>query len=119
MVKAILRCFVLAATVILSSCASNLSPDDYPPTPYWMVKETALNNLKPGTTTKQDVLKDVGVPLLKSFFPRQGEEVWDYRYLEGTAIRMIAYVYFDSNGIYKYNARRIDEAYYGVDGIGR
>jgi len=77
-----------------------------------MVKETAFNNLKPGVTTKDDVLREVGLPLLKSYFPRQGEEVWDYRYLQGTATFMLAYVHFDSKGTYKYASHMLDPAYY-------
>ncbi len=113
MVKAIFRCFVFTVLVILSGCAGYSPSAGYSPTPYWMVKETAFNNLKSGATTKDDVLREVGVPLLKSFFPRQAEEVWDYRYLQGTATFMLAYVYFDSKGTYKFSSHMLDPAYYG------
>ena len=113
MVKAILRCFVFALSVILAGCAGYSPSTGYSPTPYWMVKEAAFNNLKPGVTTKDDVLREVGVPQLKSYFPRQGEEVWDYRYLQGTETFMLAYICFDSKGTYKYVSHMLDQAYCG------
>jgi len=78
-----------------------------------MVKEAAFNDLKPGASTRDDVLRELGVPLLKSRFPRQGEEVWEYRYLQGTATFMLAYVYFDLDGTFKYSSHMLDPAAYG------
>lgn len=106
--KPILCPLVLAAAVLLSACATA-----YAPTPYWKVPEAALYNLKPGVTTKEDVLRDVGMPLLRSYYPRQNQEVWDYNYLEGSATRMAASVYFDGNGVYLYSYRILDPAYWG------
>jgi outer membrane protein assembly factor BamE (lipoprotein component of BamABCDE complex) len=107
--KPILRSLVLAVSVLLGACATAA----YSPTPYWQVPEAALDALKPGVTTKHDVLRNVGEPMLRSYYPRQNQEVWDYNYLEGSAIRMAASVYFDGNGLYLYSYRILDPAYWG------
>jgi hypothetical protein len=86
----------MAALLSLAACTS------YAPTPFWTIRETAFKGLTPGVTTKEDVRKQVGVPLSEMYFPRQEEDVWEYRYLEGTTVVMIAYVYFDSKGVYKH-----------------
>ncbi|MBI4292399.1 MAG: outer membrane protein assembly factor BamE [Betaproteobacteria bacterium] len=102
---------VSLVSLLVSSCATN-----YSPTPYWLVPEQALYSLKPGVTTKDDVLRNVGEPLMRSYFPRQNQEVWDYSYLQGSAMRMAAYVYFDGSGRYLYSAHVLDPAYWNVDG---
>ncbi|MBI4293526.1 MAG: outer membrane protein assembly factor BamE [Betaproteobacteria bacterium] len=113
MLKIIRRCFDFARSVFLSGRAGDSPSTDYSPTPYWLVKEAAFANLKPGTSTRDDVLRELGVPMLKSQFPRQAEEVWEYRYLQGTATFMLAHVYFDSKGTYKYSSHMLDPAEYG------
>lgn len=85
----------------------------YNPTPYWTIKDSAFRSLKPGATTKAEVRNLIGTPLLESSFPRQGEDVWDYRYLDGTIV-MLAYVHFDSRGVVKYYEQRLDPAYHGA-----
>ena len=107
MLKAIRRCFDFARLVLMSG-RPNAASNNYSTTPYWLVKEEGFTKLIPGTSKKSDVLRELGVPLLKSKFPRQGEEVWEYRYLEGTATLMLAHVYFDPNGTYKYSSHRLD-----------
>jgi len=103
--------FVLAAAIVGSAgCASN--PDIKP---WWTIKEANFLQLRPGQATKTDVRTLLGQPLFAATFARQGEEVWDYRYLDGTMI-MIAWVYFDMRGVYKHYTRQPDPAYYsGVD----
>lgn len=97
----------LALLLSATACAT-----DYAPTPYWEIRAAAFNDLAPGKTTKEDVRRQIGVPLIESHFPRQDEDVWDYRYLEGSATRMLAYVYFDSNGRYKHMMQQPDPAFY-------
>ena len=99
--------FALAASLLLASCATG-----YSPTPYWTIREASFGDLKPGVTTKEEVRKLIGTPLIESHFPRQGDEVWDYRYLQGTTIVMMAYVYFDSKGVFKYSRHMRDPAFY-------
>lgn len=96
MIKPMRAWLIMAALLSLSACTS------YAPTPWWTIRETAFKDLKPGVTTREDVRKQVGVPLSEMYFPRQEEDVWEYRYLEGTTVAMIAYVYFDSKGVYKH-----------------
>lgn len=101
----------LAASVFLSACATS-----YSPTAFWEVKESALMALKAGVTTKDEVLKQVGKPEFTASFPNIGVEVWDYRYLEGKTRRMIAYVYFDTRGVFKHVTSDLDPAYSNADG---
>jgi len=101
----------LIAATLLGACATG-----YHPTPYWMMQESQFSALVPGKATKDQVMKDIGVPLMQSFFPRQNEEVWEYRYLDGSATRMLAYVYFTPEGVYKYSYRILDPALHGDGG---
>jgi len=103
----------LAATLVLalSACATGPAP-----TPYWEIRESAFSELKPGASTRDDVRSQIGVPFLETHFPRQNEDVWEYRYLHGTTVRMLAAVYFDANGMFKYTAHMLDPAYAGAVG---
>ncbi len=101
------RLCLIVAALVLTACATN-----YHPTPYWMIQESMFKSLVPGVTTKDEVLNGIGVPLTQSHFPRQNEDVWEYQYLDGSATRMLAYVYFDPNGVYKYSYRILDPAVY-------
>jgi outer membrane protein assembly factor BamE (lipoprotein component of BamABCDE complex) len=98
-----------ALLVLMAGCATT----GYAPTPFWSIREAAFKELKPGTTTKEDVRRQIGIPLTESHFPRQNEDVWEYRYLEGATIRMLADVYFDANGIYRGTTQRLDPAFNG------
>ena len=101
----------LAVALLLSACATG-----YAPTPFWQIQESVFAGLKPGITSKDDVLKQVGIPELQSTFPNLNVDVWDYRYLQGRTVRMIAYVYFDPNGLFKYSTHEFDPAYYNAEG---
>jgi outer membrane protein assembly factor BamE (lipoprotein component of BamABCDE complex) len=103
---------VLASLLSLAGCAGYFPP--YSPTPWWTIRETAFTNLKPGVTTKEEVRKLVGIPLSEMHFPRQNEDVWEYRYLEGTTIIMIAYVHFGPDGVYKFLFHMLDPAFTGT-----
>ncbi len=59
----------------------------YSPTPYWTIRDGRLN-----------------------------EDVWEYRYLEGTTIVMLAHVHFDHNGTYTYSFHMLDPAFRGGRG---
>jgi hypothetical protein len=100
---------VLAVLFSLAGCAGYHPA--YSPTPWWTIRETAFTNLKPGATTKEEARKLVGIPLSEMHFPRQNEDVWEYRYLEGTTIIMIAYVHFGPNGVYKFTFHMLDPAF--------
>jgi outer membrane protein assembly factor BamE (lipoprotein component of BamABCDE complex) len=100
--------WMVAAVVSLAGCATA-----YAPTPFWNIRDSAFAGLKPGATTKADVLRVVGVPLTEEHFPRQNEDVWEYRYLHGTTVRMLAYVHFNPNGVYTFSDHFLDPAYQG------
>lgn len=98
---------ILAVLPLLAACAG------YAPTPYWTIKESAILNLKPGVTTIAEVRSQIGVPLSEESFARRQEQVLEYRYLEGTTIVMLAFLHFDSKGVYKYSFRMLDPAFHG------
>ena len=106
-----------AAALFLTACAG-LSASGDTPTLYTSIHTAAFTNLKPGVTTKEDVRKQVGVPLTESHFPRLNEDVWEYRYLDGTTIVMLAYVHFDPKGVLTYYEQRLDPAFHGGSGPG-
>lgn len=109
-----MRNFLPAAAVslVLTACAG-FPPTSYNPTPWWTIHTPAFANLKPGVSTKEDVRKQVGIPLSEMHFPRLNEDAWEYRYLDGTTIVMLAYVHFDPNGVLKYYEQRLDPAFHG------
>lgn len=78
---------------------------------WWTLRESNFREFRPGQSTKADVIKLLGTPIAQMTFPRQGEEVWDYLYLDGT-IHMLAWVYFDTQGKYKYYTVKPDPAIY-------
>ena len=91
--KAILVfCFTAVA---LAGCASHQQGKAY-----WSLSEESFAPIT-SSTTKDDVERLMGKPLLASTFPRQGEEVWDYRYLDGVRV-YVAEVHFDLQGRTKY-----------------
>jgi hypothetical protein len=104
----------VAALFLLASCASA-----YSPTPYWKIHETAFVPLVSGATTKDDVRRQVGEPLIEFHFPRLNEDVWEYRYLEGTATVMLAWLSFDPNGVYKSSFHQLDPAFRGSGSKGK
>ena len=103
-------CFALAAILMVSGCASDPAAK-----PWWSLREANFRGLQAGVATQADVRKALGSPLQSTMFPRQGEETWDYRYLDGT-IQMLAWVVFDGQGRYKYYVGQPDPARYS--GIG-
>jgi hypothetical protein len=104
-------CSAGAVILSLTACAG-FAPGSYP-TPYWTIHTPAFDNLKPGVTTKAEVRKQVGTPLTETIYQRKNEEVWEYRYLDGSTMVMLAYVHFDPSGSFKYLEQRLDPAYHG------
>jgi hypothetical protein len=107
------RNLLTAAALFLTACAG-MSPSGYAPTLYTSIHTAAFTGLKPGTSTKEDVRKQVGIPLTESRFPRLNEDVWEYRYIDGTSLVMLAYVHFDAGtGVLKSYDQRLDPAFQG------
>lgn len=55
--------------------------------------------LKPGVSTKMDVLRTIGHPSETTYLSRQQLEVWTYPYKEYDAWNSLMHVHFDNNGI--------------------
>ena len=88
---------VLAAALV-AGCATHQQGRAW-----YTLSEQSFAGIKPGTTSKADVQRDLGDPALAMTFARQGEEVWDYRFLNGTRY-YVAELHFDTQGVAKYVA---------------
>jgi outer membrane protein assembly factor BamE (lipoprotein component of BamABCDE complex) len=86
------------AAALLAGCAPYHQGRDW-----WTLDSRTFASIQPGTTTRSDVERDLGRPLLAMNFPRQQEQVWDYRYLNGT-FTYVAELHFDEQGRTKYVA---------------
>jgi len=108
MQKRVMLCsgFLLLAT----GCASDPAAHGW-----WSRNESSFRSLQPGVTTQADAVKALGTPMQKTSFTRQGEETWDYGYLDGT-MQMLAWVVFDGQGKYKYYVGQPDPARYSCIG---
>jgi outer membrane protein assembly factor BamE (lipoprotein component of BamABCDE complex) len=95
MKTSLMTAFVAA---LLAGCATHQQGQSW-----WTLSEQSFASIKPGTTSKNDVQRDLGTPLLAMTFPRLEEEVWDYRYLNGTRT-YVAELHFDAQGRTKYVA---------------
>ena len=98
--------FLAAATLLISGCASTPGMKDW-----WTLREADFRSLRPGQSTQTDVIRILGVPYEKMQFARQREEVWDYLYPD-QSFTMLAWVYFDGNGIYKYYTAQLHPGIY-------
>jgi len=101
------------AAILLSACAG--WPSGETPTLYTSIHDSAFKTLKPGVSTKEDVRRQIGIPLTESHFPRTNDDVWEYRYVEGTTVVMLAYVHFDPSGVLTRYEQRLDPAFHGAD----
>jgi len=102
------RMYCAAVLLLVAGCAAD------PKFKSWSgIGEADLRALQPGVTTQAEVLKRLGEPQVRSNFERRGEEVWDYRYVEG-AMEMLAWVTFDLQGKYKSYASQPDPARYST-----
>jgi hypothetical protein len=57
--------------------------------------------IKPGLSTKTDVLRTIGHPSETSYLPRLQLEVWTYPYKEGGVWNSLMHVHFDKTGVVK------------------
>jgi outer membrane protein assembly factor BamE (lipoprotein component of BamABCDE complex) len=105
------RVFIRSIWIAVSLLALDGCAIDHAGKQWWALQETSFRQLQPGKTTKADVRTLFGSPINAVAFPRQGEEVWDYRFLNGSII-MLAWVYFDRDGVYKYYTAQPDPARY-------
>jgi outer membrane protein assembly factor BamE (lipoprotein component of BamABCDE complex) len=100
----------IVAVLLIAGCASD------PASKMWSdLREANFRSLQPGVTTQADVVKAIGSPFQKITFARQGEETWDYRYIDGT-MQMLAWVVFDSQGKFKHFVGQPDPARYSCIG---
>src|ERR1035437_7998205 len=102
---------VAVSLFLLAGCAADPTVK-----PWWTLQESDFQQLQPGKTTKADVRAAFGTPLRENTFPRLGEEVWDYRHID-VAMHMIASLYFDAQGVYKYYTTQPDWAEYSPGGM--
>jgi outer membrane protein assembly factor BamE (lipoprotein component of BamABCDE complex) len=88
--KSALFCAAVAAGVLVA-CAAQEGVR-----PKWTLQQANFEPIKP-QTTKDEVERLVGKPLLTTTFPRKPEEVWDYRYMLGVDT-YAASIHFDMQG---------------------
>jgi len=77
--------------------------------PWWTLREANFIQLQAGKSTQAEVRAALGPPIADMHFQNQGETVWDYRYPDG-AVWMLAWVYFDNRGVYRYFTVQPDPA---------
>ena len=89
MKRSILLCVALAAGIQVACAAPEGRPK-------WTLKQSDFDPIRP-QTTKQEVERRLGKPLVATRFPRLKEEVWDYRYMDGVQTS-VAEIHFDEQG---------------------
>jgi outer membrane protein assembly factor BamE (lipoprotein component of BamABCDE complex) len=99
--------YVTAAAALLAGCATHQQGRSW-----WTLNEQSFAGIAPGKTSKQDVERQLGTPLLATVFRNLDEEVWDYRYLNGTRTYG-AEVHFDLQGRAKYTSTYPDYCPFG------
>jgi len=102
--------FVVLTALALAGCATPA-----PTGSWWTLRESNFRDLRPGVTTKDEVLKNLGTPFSTMIFARRQEEVWDYRYVDLAKI-MHAAVHFDARGVFQYYWAEPDPAFYSSFG---
>lgn len=101
---------VVAAAAVLAGCATQEGTR-----PKWTLHESDFTSITPEKTSKQDVEKQFGKPLMTMVFPNLAEEVWDYRYMSGVET-WVAEVHFDMQGRTKYYTTYPDKCWLGPIG---
>jgi hypothetical protein len=68
-----------------------------------------FNRIRPGETTREDILRLIGPPGETMFFKRLNQDSWGYRYKDDWGYLAIFSVNFDANGVVASKfSRRID-----------
>jgi outer membrane protein assembly factor BamE (lipoprotein component of BamABCDE complex) len=88
--------FALTTAALVAGCATHGQSQSW-----WTLNEQSFAGIAPGKTSKDDVERMVGTPLMTMVFRNLDEEVWDYRYLKGTYV-YDAEIHFDTQGRVKY-----------------
>ena len=72
-----------------------------------------FSTLKPGISTKEDVIRTVGHPnrFESEYLPRVDSEVWTYRYKESGAWDSMMHIHFGPDGIVKKLENGLDPLY--------
>lgn len=72
-----------------------------------------FSSLKPGISTKEDVIRTVGHPnrFESEYLALSDSEVWTYRYKESGAWDSMMHIHFDRNGIVKRLENGLDPLY--------
>lgn len=106
--KSAVLALVLAAAV--GGCASDPAVK-----PWWTIGP-AFNQIQAGRSTKGDVLRELGRPIVEVTYPRLAEQVWDYRFADGVMM-MYGSVHFNDRGVVTYFTSEPDPAFYsGLSG---
>src|SRR6266700_6968741 len=98
--------YAAAVALVLGGCAMQEGVR-----PKWTLQASDFAPITP-RTTKQEVERLVGRPLTTMVFPNLGEEVWDYRYMDGVKT-YVAEIHFDMQGRTKYAASYPDRCVLG------
>jgi outer membrane protein assembly factor BamE (lipoprotein component of BamABCDE complex) len=102
--------YAVAVAAVLAGCATQPGVR-----PKWTLHEGDFASIAPQRTSKEDVERLVGKPLTAMTFRNLGEEVWDYRYMDGVKT-YIAEVHFDMQGRAKYYTTYPDRCEWGPIG---
>jgi outer membrane protein assembly factor BamE (lipoprotein component of BamABCDE complex) len=98
---------LLSAPCFLGACADMRNTPQAGMQPWYRLSEQSFAQFKPGAS-KTEVERTLGRPMNSVVFRNLGEEVWDYRFLNGTRT-FISEVHFDDQGRYKYYVTYPDE----------
>lgn len=101
------------AVVVLGGCASAGWQEGM--RPWWTINERHIASITP-ESTKAEVERILGKPLLVETFSRLGEEVWDYRFLNGSTQAYAAEVHFNMNAKRTYVVTYPDNCQFGPVG---
>jgi hypothetical protein len=91
--RSVLLC---AAAAVFTACAAGEGVR-----PKWTLQASDFAPITP-QTAKGEVERRVGRPFMTTVFARLGEEVWDYRFMDGVQT-YVAEIHFDVQGRMKYS----------------
>ncbi len=101
--RSVTLALILAA--VIGGCATDPAVK-----PWWTIGP-AFNRIQAGRMTKDDVFRELGRPILEVAYPRLAEQVWDYRFADGTMM-MYGSVHFNNQGVVTYFTSEPDPAFY-------